>query len=84
MHPDYGPLRQSPGLTAAEMPMTFRFRAGRQQWLTPATDQMVKALARRWFRHLAVICSGLCPIASRPSMTSAGRCTEITATGVTS
>ena len=38
--------------------LTFQSRFGRAKWLEPATDQTVKALAKRGVKSLAVVTPG--------------------------
>lgn len=46
------------GLEEADWSLSFQSRLGRAQWLTPYTDQTVRALAARGVRHLDVVCPG--------------------------
>lgn len=46
------------GLGDADWSLSFQSRLGRAQWLTPYTDQTVRALAAQGIRHLDVVCPG--------------------------
>ncbi len=46
------------GLGDADWTLSYQSRLGRAQWLTPYTDQTVRALAARGVRHLDVVCPG--------------------------
>ncbi len=51
-------LREAMGMSAEEFPMSFQSRFGPAQWLKPATDDTIKALAARGVKRLAVIMPG--------------------------
>ena len=51
-------LREAMGKTAEEMPMSFQSRFGPAQWLTPYTDETIKALAGRGVKRMVVITPG--------------------------
>lgn len=51
-------IRSELGVTAAEAPMTFQSRVGREPWLQPYTDQTLKELAESGVRHVQVVCPG--------------------------
>ena len=51
-------LRAALGYDEQKMPLTFQSRFGRTKWLEPATDQTVKALAKRGVKSLAVMMPG--------------------------
>jgi ferrochelatase len=51
-------LRAALGYDEAKMMLTFQSRFGRAKWLEPATDQTVKALAKRGVKSLAVVTPG--------------------------
>ena len=45
-------------MTRDKLMLTFQSRFGRAKWLEPATDQTVKALAKRGVKSLAVVTPG--------------------------
>lgn len=49
-------VAQELGLPAARWEVAFQSRLGRSDWLTPATDEVLKALPARGVTQLAVIC----------------------------
>ena len=51
-------LREQLKLSDAEFKLTFQSRFGRAEWLTPYTDETVKALAQSGVQNLAVIAPG--------------------------
>jgi len=51
-------LRERLGLSEAEMIMSFQSRVGRERWLHPYTDQMVRKLATEGVKTLDVACPG--------------------------
>jgi ferrochelatase len=51
-------LRRELGLNAAQFPMTFQSRFGREPWLEPYTDEYVAGLAARGIRRIAVVAPG--------------------------
>ncbi|ACB97033.1 ferrochelatase [Beijerinckia indica] len=51
-------LRQALGLDEAHCVTTFQSRFGRAEWIGPATDATVKALAARGVKKLAVVMPG--------------------------
>jgi ferrochelatase len=51
-------LRKQLGLDDKKLMMTFQSRFGRAQWLEPATDRTVKALARSGVKNIAVLMPG--------------------------
>ena len=51
-------LRAALGYDEAKLMLTFQSRFGRAKWLEPATDQTVKALAKRGVKSLAVVTPG--------------------------
>ena len=51
-------LREAMGMGAEQFPMSFQSRFGPAQWLTPYTDETVKALAQRGVKRMAVITPG--------------------------
>jgi ferrochelatase len=51
-------LRAALGYDESKMMLTFQSRFGRAKWLEPATDQTVKALAKRGVKSLAVVTPG--------------------------
>jgi len=51
-------LRARLGLDEKKLMLTFQSRFGRAKWLEPATDQTVKALAKRGVKNVAVITPG--------------------------
>jgi ferrochelatase len=51
-------LREALALDEAALRLTFQSRFGRAQWLEPATDRTVEALARSGVKSLAVITPG--------------------------
>ena len=51
-------LRERLGLTEDELLMSFQSRVGRERWLHPYTDQMVRKLAARGVKSLDVACPG--------------------------
>jgi protoporphyrin/coproporphyrin ferrochelatase len=44
------------GLSTADFGISFQSRLGRGRWLEPATDQVLRELAGRGVKHLAVAC----------------------------
>ncbi|AMH13638.1 ferrochelatase [Citrobacter sp. FDAARGOS_156] len=46
------------GLPPEKVMMTFQSRFGREPWLTPYTDEMLKMLAEKGTRHIQVMCPG--------------------------
>jgi ferrochelatase len=46
------------GLDDSQWTMSFQSRVGPQQWLTPYTDDTVRALAARGIRRLTAVCPG--------------------------
>lgn len=51
-------LRQALGIDESKLLLTYQSRFGRAKWLEPATDQTVKALAKRGVKSLAVVTPG--------------------------
>lgn len=51
-------LRDAMGMTHEQLRLTFQSRFGRAQWLTPYTDETIKALARDGVKRIAVITPG--------------------------
>jgi ferrochelatase len=51
-------LRGAMGWSEAFAPVAFQSRFGREEWLTPATDDMIAAAARDGVRRLAVLTPG--------------------------
>jgi ferrochelatase len=51
-------LRARLGLDENKLMLTYQSRFGRAQWIGPATDETVKALAKRGVKNLAVITPG--------------------------
>lgn len=51
-------LREATGLDESRLRMTFQSRFGREEWLTPYTDETVAALARSGVKRLMVITPG--------------------------
>ncbi len=51
-------LRAALGLDEEKLRLTFQSRFGRAQWLEPATDKTVKALAKKGVKNVAVITPG--------------------------
>ena len=51
-------LRERLGLTEDELLMSFHSRVGRERWLHPYTDQMVRKLAAEGVKSLDVACPG--------------------------
>jgi ferrochelatase len=51
-------LRKRLNLDEGKFMLTFQSRFGRAEWLTPYTDQTVKALAQRGVKNIAVITPG--------------------------
>jgi ferrochelatase len=51
-------LRARLGYDEKKLVMTFQSRFGRAEWLTPATDKTIKALARGGVKSMAVIMPG--------------------------
>ena len=51
-------LREALGIDESKLMLTFQSRFGRAKWLEPATDQTVKALAKRGVKSLAVVTPG--------------------------
>jgi protoporphyrin/coproporphyrin ferrochelatase len=51
-------LRVRLNLDESRLPITFQSRFGRGKWLEPATDEIVKRLARRGVKSIAVIAPG--------------------------
>jgi ferrochelatase len=51
-------LRARLGLDGQKLMLTFQSRFGRAEWLTPYTDETVKALAQRGVKNLAVVTPG--------------------------
>ncbi len=51
-------LRQRLGLDASEAPMGFQSRVGREPWLAPYTDHLVRELGAAGVRRIDVICPG--------------------------
>jgi protoporphyrin/coproporphyrin ferrochelatase len=51
-------LREKLKLDETKLQLTFQSRFGRAKWLTPATDQTVKKLAKGGVKNLAVITPG--------------------------
>lgn len=51
-------LRMAMGWTEAFAPVTFQSRFGREEWLTPATDDLIAAAAREGVKRLAVFTPG--------------------------
>ena len=51
-------LREAMGMSAGDFPMSFQSRFGPAQWLKPATDDTIKAIAARGVKRLAVITPG--------------------------
>lgn len=46
------------GLTSEQWAMTFQSRFGREEWLSPYTDNFIKNAPKRGIKRLAVICPG--------------------------
>lgn len=53
-----GLLRERLGLGADELQLSFQSRVGRERWLHPYTDVVVRELARAGVRRLDVACPG--------------------------
>jgi ferrochelatase len=51
-------LRDTLGFDESKLMLTFQSRFGRAKWLEPATDQTVKALAKRGVKSLAIVTPG--------------------------
>ncbi len=51
-------LRERLGIDEKKLMLTFQSRFGRAKWLEPATDETVKALAKRGVKSLAVVTPG--------------------------
>jgi protoporphyrin/coproporphyrin ferrochelatase len=51
-------LRERLGMDETKLMLTFQSRFGRAKWLGPATDETVKALAKRGVKSLAVVTPG--------------------------
>ena len=51
-------LREQLGWDEGKLMLTYQSRFGRAKWLEPATDQTVKALAKRGVKNLAVVTPG--------------------------
>jgi protoporphyrin/coproporphyrin ferrochelatase len=51
-------LRQRLGLSPERLQVTFQSRFGSAEWLTPYTDETVKALAARGVKRLAIVTPG--------------------------
>ncbi|HEX7340816.1 MAG TPA: ferrochelatase [Rhodanobacteraceae bacterium] len=51
-------LRERLGMTDAEASIAFQSRVGREPWLSPYTDTMVRELGAAGIRQLDVICPG--------------------------
>jgi ferrochelatase len=51
-------LREAMGWTEAFAPIAFQSRFGREEWLTPATDDLIAAAARDGVKRLAVMTPG--------------------------
>ena len=51
-------LRERLGMDENKLMLTFQSRFGRAKWLEPATDETVKALAKRGVKSLAVVTPG--------------------------
>ena len=51
-------LRAAMGWSESFAPVSFQSRFGREEWLTPATDDLIAAAARDGVRRLAVITPG--------------------------
>jgi len=51
-------LRERLGLTEDKLVMSFQSRVGRERWLHPYTDQMVRKLAAEGVKSLDVACPG--------------------------
>lgn len=46
------------GLADSDWTLSYQSRLGKAKWLTPYTDQTVRALGRRGITHLDVVCPG--------------------------
>lgn len=46
------------GLSESDWTMSYQSRLGKAKWLTPYTDQTVRALGQRGITHLDVVCPG--------------------------
>jgi len=51
-------LRERLGMDEKKLMLTYQSRFGRAKWLEPATDETVKALAKRGVKSLAVVTPG--------------------------
>lgn len=51
-------LAESLGLDAAQWQVSFQSRFGREEWLNPYTDQVLKALPSQGIRRVDVFCPG--------------------------
>jgi ferrochelatase len=51
-------LREALGLTETEMPVTFQSRVGREPWLKPYTDEVVRDWPAAGIRRVQVLCPG--------------------------
>lgn len=51
-------LTRALGLDAGQVMMTFQSRFGREPWLTPYTDETMRALPAQGVKHIQVICPG--------------------------
>ncbi len=51
-------LREALELTTEQMQISFQSRVGREEWLRPYTDEVIKALPAKGVKTLDVICPG--------------------------
>ena len=51
-------LREALGMTENQLQVSFQSRVGREEWLRPYTDEVIKALPAKGVRTLDVICPG--------------------------
>ena len=51
-------LREALALTQDELQVSFQSRVGREEWLRPYTDEVIKALPAKGVKTLDVICPG--------------------------
>ena len=51
-------LREALALSEAELQISFQSRVGREEWLRPYTDEVIKALPAKGVKTLDVVCPG--------------------------
>jgi protoporphyrin/coproporphyrin ferrochelatase len=51
-------LREALGLSESQMRVSFQSRVGREEWLRPYTDEVIKALGAQGVKQLDVLCPG--------------------------